>query len=397
MTLKPEIMVGENRAAWVHGWAVSAVVHTILVVAVMMGLPARQTKEVREAFRWDVQLVTSASPSGSGPSEPLTPSQRGAPVPAPASRHERAVQEKVATRVTQQIDTMPRVGTQIVTARTSMPDRMKQEEVRQRHDVEQIVDMQRIEHPTPIEREEREEVRPEVVSRNEPLTAKDLSQVPAVAASMEPVVTSAAPEERVVETRASSRMDAEAASSADARPTAREAEAARGAPESGLVSRSATEQEPLASIPRSERSSAGPSGGAPSVEFADTVGSESPHAHAPNVVASPGSGTPASPPSGESPRRDYGWLAHTIRARIEEVKRYSVEARVNEWEGRVLLSASILADGRIVDIRVVESSGNRRLDEDAKTMVAHASPLTLSQPIGLAKVTVKVPIIFGLQ
>lgn len=393
MTLKPDILVGENRAAWVHGWAVSAVVHALLVVAAMTGFPARQTKEVREAFRWDVQLVTSASPSGSRPSEPLTPSQRGAPVPAPATRHERAVQEKVATSVTQQIDTMPRVETKIATARTSMPDRMRQEEVRQWHDVEQTVDIQRIEHPTPIEREEREEVRPEVVSRNEPLTAKDLSQVPSVAASMEPVVTSAAPEERVVETRASSSMDAETASSADAR----QAEAARAASESGLVSRSATEQEPLASIPRSERSSTRPSGGAPSVEFADTVGSESPHAHALNVVASPGSGPPASPPSGESTRRDYGWLAHTIRARIEEVKRYSVEARVNEWEGRVLLSASILADGRIVDIRVVESSGNRRLDEDAKTMVARASPLTLSQPIGLAKVTVKVPIIFGLQ
>ena len=63
----------------------------------------------------------------------------------------------------------------------------------------------------------------------------------------------------------------------------------------------------------------------------------------------------------------------------------------------MVISASILADGHIVDIRVVESSGNRRLDEDAKTMVGHASPLTLSQPIGVAKVTVKVPIIFGLQ
>jgi TonB family protein len=90
-------------------------------------------------------------------------------------------------------------------------------------------------------------------------------------------------------------------------------------------------------------------------------------------------------------------LAHTIRARIEEIKRYSVEARVNEWEGQVVVSAAILPDGRIVDIRVLESSGNRRLDEDAKTMVGHASPLALSQPIGLAKVTVKVPIIFGLR
>lgn len=392
MTLKPEIIVGGTRSAWVHGWAVSAVLHTVLVVAVMMGRPARQATEVREAFRWDVQLVTSAPPSGSGAGAPSTASLRRSPVPAPAAIHERAIQERVATHVTQQIDTRPLVDTRIVEAPTSMPDRMEQEEVRQRHDVERIVDMQRIEQPTPIERERREEVRPEVVLRNERPTAHDRSQAPAVA-SIEPVVTSAAPEERVVETRASSIMDRGRAPPAGDRSTAhQQAEAARASPESAPASQSANEQETSASFPGRDRSGAGHSESPPSSELAETVGLESSHARTPNVVASPGS-----PPSGESKRLDYGWLAHTIRARIEEVKRYSVEARVNEWEGQVVLSASILADGRIVDIRVVESSGNRRLDEDAKTMVGHASPLTLSQPIGLAKVTVKVPIIFGLQ
>jgi TonB family protein len=96
-------------------------------------------------------------------------------------------------------------------------------------------------------------------------------------------------------------------------------------------------------------------------------------------------------------RKDFRWVGLALRARVEEVKRYSLDARLNEWEGRAVIAASILADGRIVDIQVVETSGNRYLDEDAKMMVAHASPLTLSQSIGLAKVTVKVPIIFGLQ
>jgi TonB family protein len=288
------------------------------------------------------------------------------------------------------MDTMPLVETQIVEAPTSRLDRMEHKEAGQRHDVQRIVDIQRIEHPTPIERERREEVRPEVVVRNELPTAKDLSQAPVVA-SIESVVTSAAPEERVVETRASSILDRGIASFAGARSTARQIEAAQASPGSALASQSAN-QETVPSAPESERSGEGHSEDPPSSELADRVGSESPPSQASNVVASLGS-----PPSGESKRLDYGWLAHTIRARIEEVKRYSVEARVNEWEGQVVLSASILADGRIVDIRVVESSGNRRLDEDAKTMMGHASPLTLSQPIGLAKVTVKVPIIFGLQ
>lgn len=391
MTLKPEIIVGGSRAAWVHGWAVSAVVHTVLVGAIMIGLPARQTKEVQEAFRWDVQLMTSSESSGSGSRAPSTSSQRRSPVTTPAAVHERVGQETVATRVIQQMDTRPLIETRIVEAPALMSGRMEPEEVGPRHDVERVVEIQKIKHPTPIERERLEEVRPEVVLRNEHPTANDLSQAPAVA-SIEAVVTSAAPEARVVETRASSIRDTGTASPAGARSTARQTEAARASSESARANQSANEQATSASFPRRDRAGGRLPEGSPSAELADTVGSESPHARPPNVVVSPGS-----PPSGESKRLDYGWLAHTIWARIEEVKRYSVEARVNEWEGQVVISASILADGRIVDIRVVKSSGNRHLDEDAKTMVGHASPLTLSQPIGLAKVTVKVPIIFGLQ
>ncbi len=391
MTLKPEIIVGGNRSAWVCGWAVSAAVHTVLVVAIMIELPARQTQKVQEPFRWDVQLGTSSPPSGSGPSAPSAPAQRRSPVTNPAAIQKRVGQERVATRVIRQMDTMPRAETQIVEAPTSMPGRMEQETGGRRHDVERIVEMQTIEYPTRIERERLEAVRPDVVLRNEHPTANDLSQVPAVA-SIEVVVTSAAPEARVVETWASSIRDTGTASPAGARSTARQAEAARASPESARASQSANEQETSASFPRRDRAGGGYPEGSPSSELANTVGSESPHARPPNVVVSPGL-----PPSGESKRLDYGWLAHTIRARIEEVKRYSLEARVNEWEGQVVISASILADGRIVDIRIVESSGNQRLDEDAKTMVGHASPLTLSQSIGLAKVTVKVPIIFGLQ
>lgn len=391
MTLKPEIIVGGNRAAWVHGWAVSAVVHTGLVVAIIIGLPARQTKEVREAFRWDVQLGTSSSPSGSGPSAPSAPAQRRSPVRTPAAIQKRVGQERVSTRVIRQMDTMPRAETQIVEGRRSMPYQMEQEAGGRRHDMERIVEMQTIEHPTPIERELREEVRPDVVLRNEQPTANELSQEPAMA-SIEPVVTSAVPEARVVEPRASSSMDTGTASPAGAWSTVRQAEAEGASPGSARASQSANEQEISASFPRRDRAGAGHPEGPPLAELENTLGSETPHARVANVVASPGS-----PPSGESKRLDYGWLAHTIRARIEEVKRYSVEARANEWEGQVVLSVSILADGRIVDIRVVESSGNQRLDEDAKTIVGHASPLTLSQPIGVAKVAVKVPIIFELQ
>ncbi len=96
-------------------------------------------------------------------------------------------------------------------------------------------------------------------------------------------------------------------------------------------------------------------------------------------------------------QKDFGWIGNLLRARIEEVKRYSYEARLKEWEGRTVISAAVLSDGQIVDLRVAESSGNRRLDEDARALVARASPLMLPRDLGLSKVVVNVPIVFGLH
>lgn len=101
--------------------------------------------------------------------------------------------------------------------------------------------------------------------------------------------------------------------------------------------------------------------------------------------------------AGEAKRSDYGWLAAAIRARIEEIKRYSEQARSNGWEGRVVVATTVKADGRLMDIRVVESSGNGSLDEDAKQILRDTSPVVLSQPLEAAQVTVRVPIVFGLH
>ena len=104
-----------------------------------------------------------------------------------------------------------------------------------------------------------------------------------------------------------------------------------------------------------------------------------------------------SPAMGESKRPDYVWLATAIRSRIEELKKYSEQARSNGWEGRVVVATTVQADGRLMDIRVVESSGNGRLDEDARQILHDASPMVLSQPLQAAQVIVKVPILFGLH
>jgi TonB family protein len=96
-------------------------------------------------------------------------------------------------------------------------------------------------------------------------------------------------------------------------------------------------------------------------------------------------------------RRDFGWVGLALRARVEERKRYSVEARLNGWEGRAVIAAEIVSDGRIIDSRIVESSGNPRLDEDARALVAGVSPLKLAQALEADRLTVKIPIVFGLR
>lgn len=95
--------------------------------------------------------------------------------------------------------------------------------------------------------------------------------------------------------------------------------------------------------------------------------------------------------------KDFRWVGLALRARVEEIKRYSIDARLNQWEGRTVIAAVIVADGRIIDVRIVESSGNLRLDEDARALVSSVSPLKLARALEADRLTVKIPIVFDLR
>jgi protein TonB len=94
---------------------------------------------------------------------------------------------------------------------------------------------------------------------------------------------------------------------------------------------------------------------------------------------------------------DYGWLRDSIMARIQQLKRYPSRAKMNEWEGKVIVQAVIREDGSIVDLLVAESSGHDVLDQDALLVVKTASPLTLKHPLGKAQVPILVPISYRLD
>ena len=96
-------------------------------------------------------------------------------------------------------------------------------------------------------------------------------------------------------------------------------------------------------------------------------------------------------------RADYGWLGDTVRRRVEELKRYPVQARMNHWEGKVVVAAVIRDDGEVVGVRIAETSGRTLLDEEAMAVMKRASPLTLKHPLGQRHITILIPINYRLD
>lgn len=104
-------------------------------------------------------------------------------------------------------------------------------------------------------------------------------------------------------------------------------------------------------------------------------------------------------PVRQAPRTkaDYGWLAEALRQSVDELKRYPHIARMNRWEGRVVLRAVVKEDGQLAELAVAESSGYAILDKDAIEVVRQASPLKLKHPLGQPQVVVQVPISYRLR
>lgn len=77
-----------------------------------------------------------------------------------------------------------------------------------------------------------------------------------------------------------------------------------------------------------------------------------------------------------------------IRDKILENVRYPDEARRKEWQGKVLLSFIIMADGSVKALRVVQSSGYKMLDRSAIETVRDAAPYP--RPPGEAQIVIPV-------
>ncbi len=96
-------------------------------------------------------------------------------------------------------------------------------------------------------------------------------------------------------------------------------------------------------------------------------------------------------------KADYAWLMKALLGRINELKNYPHLARINHWEGKVVLRAVIRDDGQVIMVDVQESSGRSILDNDAMETLRKASPLKLEQPLGKPQVAILMPISYSLR
>jgi protein TonB len=94
---------------------------------------------------------------------------------------------------------------------------------------------------------------------------------------------------------------------------------------------------------------------------------------------------------------DYEWLMKALLGRINELKNYPHLARINHWEGKVVLRAVIKDDGQVLMVDVQESSGRSVLDNDAMETLRKASPLKLEHPLGKPQVAILMPISYSLR
>lgn len=96
-------------------------------------------------------------------------------------------------------------------------------------------------------------------------------------------------------------------------------------------------------------------------------------------------------------KADYSWLMKALLGRVDQLKNYPHIARINHWEGKVVLRAVIRDDGQVLMVDVHESSGRSILDNDAIETLRKASPLKLEHSLGKPQVAILMPISYSLR
>ena len=375
----------------VTGWGASLVLHACLALVALGLMPKMAVMVEKEPFKWDVALVEpprevvrqedpAPAPAPVPQVQPPAPTPEK-PRPQPVRAVEpppQPVQRQVETRVLPQAvqrDAQPVVETV-----------RPQEQIQPKQEVVQVqakpIEPQEIHKTEPVMQAAPTEVQREVASVVEqqimdaaPATAQtyqaqSVVSAPAVVETVpEPVMTASAP---VVHT-------APAVEAVEVPPTP-----AHSSPVAEPVTAAVSETPSAPPAPVEAVV-------VPTAPVAAAVAEPDPatlREH--QVVAQAAVARPAA-------KADYGWLAESLHRRIIELRHYPSTARLNGWEGKVVLKVSIRHDGQLKDVEVVKSSGYESLDQAAMEAVRRACPLHMKHELTAPMVVLHLPVSYSLN
>ena len=375
----------------VTGWGASLVLHACLALVALGLMPKMAVMVEKEPFKWDVALVE--------PPREVVRQEDPAPAPAPVPQVQppAPTPEKLRPQPVRAVEPPPQPVQRQVETRV-LPQAVQrdaqpvvetvrpQEQIQPKQEVVQVqakpIEPQEIHKTEPVMQAAPTEVQREVASVVEqqimdaaPATAQtyqaqSVVSAPAVVETVpEPVMTASAP---VVHT-------APAVEAVEAPPTP--AHSSPGAePVTAAVSE--TPSAPPAPVEAVV---------VPTAPVAAAVAEPDPatlQEH--QVVAQAAVARPAA-------KADYGWLAESLHRRIIELRHYPSTARLNGWEGKVVLKVSIRHDGQLKDVEVVKSSGHESLDQAAMEAVRRACPLHMKHELTAPMVVLHLPVSYSLN
>ncbi len=381
---------GESKQA-VTGWGASLFLHACLALVAFGLLPKMAVIVEKEPFKWDVALVEpprevarleepapTPVPHVQPPPTPTPVKPRPQPVravePPPPQPVERPVETRVIPQAVQR-DTQPVVETvrpqeQIQPKQEVVQVQAKPVEPQEIHKTEPVVQATA---PAEVQREVASVVEQPVMeaapATAQTYQAQSVVSAPAVVETVpEPVMTASAP---VVH-------------------SAPVVEAVEAPP---APTHSAPAAEPVAAV-ASEPPSAPPAPVeavvVPTTPLAAVSEPDPATLREHQVVAQAAVARPAA-------KADYGWLAESLHRRIIELRHYPSTARLNGWEGKVVLKVSIRNDGQLKDVEVVKSSGHEALDQAAMEAVRRACPLHMKHELTAPMVVLHLPVSYSLN
>ncbi|MBI5854286.1 MAG: energy transducer TonB [Nitrospirae bacterium] len=318
-----------------HSWGLSLLVHSLALWVAVVVLGDLKLVPKEEPFRWNVSMVEQPKPEPMAESTPtpVTPAPLK-PTSAPAT----PVVETVATQVVQTVQPIQRVETRAV-----------RQEVQEVRPIEQVVERTVQTIARSVEAVDAQQPTPPAVAHGTPVTA----EAPVVAASRSEAVVQA------------SQPVASAAPAPIVTATAIETATASV--------REVVEPKVVSAPP-----SAGPSD-APLQPVQEATLRQVPTR------------------SGPVAKADYRWIGNVLGDRIRQLMHYPAKARLNNWEGRVMVRVVIREDGHLHDLEIIQGSGHQLLDEDALEMIRRACPLKMKHALGRPQVTITVPVVYQLN